>query len=325
MLRSYDPQTGRFIENDPYNQFASGYVGMGNDPLNLVDPTGGFVGPGFGCAATAGMSGYGGKVISAISSISPWVGITMNAISLTSQGISIGQSIGSHQKNANQVKSTSNSTSDQSQEDVPGPNNKPCNCPPGYSSTPQSIKDIFTIPFYATEYDVVAHYSLGVKDIVGTEYSALIYYNLVKLKNGSSVKMFSITSLNTIPGKSRLSPGPDALKHLLPKGAVPIAHIHNHYKGLGPENKSFSGIDFPIPNSDNDRQNGLLSDKYRWKNINYWVLGSTGYLSKYFADNTPGEYGLESGDAGQIRQYKKGDNFYTNPPSAPPCPCYKIK
>ena len=31
-LRSYDPQTGRFLQQDPYDQFASGYVGMGNDP-----------------------------------------------------------------------------------------------------------------------------------------------------------------------------------------------------------------------------------------------------------------------------------------------------
>ena len=31
-LRSYDPQIGRFLQSDPYDQFASGYVGMGNDP-----------------------------------------------------------------------------------------------------------------------------------------------------------------------------------------------------------------------------------------------------------------------------------------------------
>ena len=43
-LRSYDPQIGRFLQNDPYDQFASGYVGMGNDPVNGVDEDGGLVG-----------------------------------------------------------------------------------------------------------------------------------------------------------------------------------------------------------------------------------------------------------------------------------------
>ena len=47
MLRSYDAQIGRFLQHDPYDQFASGYVGMGNDPGNMVDPTGGQAGPGF--------------------------------------------------------------------------------------------------------------------------------------------------------------------------------------------------------------------------------------------------------------------------------------
>ncbi len=42
-LRTYDPQVGRFINIDPYDQFASGYVGMGCDPVNSVDPSGGFV------------------------------------------------------------------------------------------------------------------------------------------------------------------------------------------------------------------------------------------------------------------------------------------
>ncbi len=42
-LRSYDPQIGRWLQNDPYDEFSSGYVGMGNDPVNSVDPTGGSV------------------------------------------------------------------------------------------------------------------------------------------------------------------------------------------------------------------------------------------------------------------------------------------
>jgi RHS repeat-associated protein len=55
-LRSYDPQTGRFINADPYDQFASGYVGMGNDPVNGVDPSGGFS-VNFGTITTLGRIG----------------------------------------------------------------------------------------------------------------------------------------------------------------------------------------------------------------------------------------------------------------------------
>lgn len=38
--RQYDPATGRFLSNDPKNQFASGYTGMGNQPTVMVDPDG---------------------------------------------------------------------------------------------------------------------------------------------------------------------------------------------------------------------------------------------------------------------------------------------
>lgn len=40
-LRNYDPQIGRWLQNDPYDEFSSGYMGMGNDPINNIDPTGG--------------------------------------------------------------------------------------------------------------------------------------------------------------------------------------------------------------------------------------------------------------------------------------------
>jgi len=43
-LRNYDPQIGRWIQQDPYDQFASPYVGMGNDPMNGVDEDGGIFG-----------------------------------------------------------------------------------------------------------------------------------------------------------------------------------------------------------------------------------------------------------------------------------------
>ena len=41
MLRNYDAQIGRWVQQDPYQQFASPYVGMGGDPVNNTDPSGG--------------------------------------------------------------------------------------------------------------------------------------------------------------------------------------------------------------------------------------------------------------------------------------------
>jgi len=40
-LRHYDPALGRFIATDPYEQFHSPYVAMGNNPVVSFDPTGG--------------------------------------------------------------------------------------------------------------------------------------------------------------------------------------------------------------------------------------------------------------------------------------------
>jgi RHS repeat-associated protein len=41
-LRNYDPRFGRWNSADPYGQYASPYVGMGNNPFSFVDPDGGF-------------------------------------------------------------------------------------------------------------------------------------------------------------------------------------------------------------------------------------------------------------------------------------------
>ncbi|MFT3945670.1 MAG: RHS repeat-associated core domain-containing protein [Agriterribacter sp.] len=42
-LRSYDAQTGRFVQIDPYNEFPSPYTGMGNNPVSNADPDGGCI------------------------------------------------------------------------------------------------------------------------------------------------------------------------------------------------------------------------------------------------------------------------------------------
>ncbi|MDA3616854.1 RHS repeat-associated core domain-containing protein [Polluticaenibacter yanchengensis] len=74
-LRSYDPQIGRFLQADPYGQFASGYVGMGNDPVNGVDPSGGFFSSTIsavtmvGCPGVSGLASIGYSAMSTISSL----------------------------------------------------------------------------------------------------------------------------------------------------------------------------------------------------------------------------------------------------------------
>ena len=59
--RQYDAQIGRFWGVDPADEFPSGYTGMGNDPANLIDPTGMFVehvasGGSGGTSAVAGIN-----------------------------------------------------------------------------------------------------------------------------------------------------------------------------------------------------------------------------------------------------------------------------
>ena len=46
-LRQYDARTGRWISGDPYGQYNSPYLGMGNNPVNGVDPSGGLFGVGW--------------------------------------------------------------------------------------------------------------------------------------------------------------------------------------------------------------------------------------------------------------------------------------
>jgi RHS repeat-associated protein len=41
-LRNYEPRIGRWLSTDPYGQFHSPYVGMGNNPHMGVDPDGGY-------------------------------------------------------------------------------------------------------------------------------------------------------------------------------------------------------------------------------------------------------------------------------------------
>ncbi|HBH49098.1 MAG TPA: hypothetical protein DDX98_10680, partial [Bacteroidales bacterium] len=42
-LRLYDARIGRWLTTDPYGQFWSPYLGMANNPVSAIDPTGGIV------------------------------------------------------------------------------------------------------------------------------------------------------------------------------------------------------------------------------------------------------------------------------------------
>jgi RHS repeat-associated protein len=44
-LRLWDGRIGRWLTVDPYHEFFSPYVGMGNNPINLIDPDGGMTDP----------------------------------------------------------------------------------------------------------------------------------------------------------------------------------------------------------------------------------------------------------------------------------------
>jgi len=120
-LRSYDPQISRFLQHDPYDQFASGYVGMRNDAVNNIDPSGGFVGPGFqtiggfwnGSFLSQIGSGFSLGINISANAMS-WAGIAMKAIGLTSQGISLGKNIRGHNQNARQSETpTANGSGDE--------------------------------------------------------------------------------------------------------------------------------------------------------------------------------------------------------------------
>ena len=89
----------------------------------MIDPTGGFVGPGFGCAATAGMVGYGGIMSNAISISSTTMaiaGMALNAISLTSQGISIWQNLKQDKQNQKQGENNTQASNNASNEPQSG-------------------------------------------------------------------------------------------------------------------------------------------------------------------------------------------------------------
>jgi RHS repeat-associated protein len=84
-LRLYDPRFGRWLSPDPYGQFSSPYVGMGNNPANGVDPNGGIFGLG---AVASGMiiGGALGTAMGLIVDPDHWYYYTAGGIGLGALG-----------------------------------------------------------------------------------------------------------------------------------------------------------------------------------------------------------------------------------------------
>ena len=107
-LRNYDAQIGRWVQQDPYQQFASPYVGMGDDPVNNTDPSGGlsWPPPGLGKVLTVAaessgkvleISGQAKQAISLLSKVSIAIHLAGKAVNIINKGISavqVGHQIG---------------------------------------------------------------------------------------------------------------------------------------------------------------------------------------------------------------------------------------
>lgn len=85
--RTLDPQIGRWWQTDPYNEFASPYLSMGNNPVNYTDPSGSFVFSDFR-VVSHGIWAVGGAVIGAI------IGNSVSGKEGPLQGLAIGGGTG---------------------------------------------------------------------------------------------------------------------------------------------------------------------------------------------------------------------------------------
>lgn len=66
VLRNYDAQIGRWVQQDPYDEFPSPYVGMGNDPVNNIDPSGGNIFDGLSFGGRLAVGAVGGAVVGGV-------------------------------------------------------------------------------------------------------------------------------------------------------------------------------------------------------------------------------------------------------------------
>ena len=101
-LRMYDPQIGRWTTPDPFDEFASPYLGMGNDPINFNDPNGGnilgAIWKFFGGTVSGGASGFVGvgNACAALNSTSATCSGIATATRITMTSLSVAGAVYSH-------------------------------------------------------------------------------------------------------------------------------------------------------------------------------------------------------------------------------------
>jgi RHS repeat-associated protein len=86
-LRNYDPQIARWVQQDPYQQFASPYVALGGDPVNMIDPSGGW-------SIAAGLSKALGISKIGVAAVSTFVGAIAGAAATAGSGNAKGMIVG---------------------------------------------------------------------------------------------------------------------------------------------------------------------------------------------------------------------------------------
>ena len=79
-LRLYNSRIGRWMAPDPYGQFDSPYVGMGNNPVMGTDPDGGWMWSWVGAGIGAGIGAVAGGIIADQNGGSFWKGAAIGGV-----------------------------------------------------------------------------------------------------------------------------------------------------------------------------------------------------------------------------------------------------
>jgi RHS repeat-associated protein len=85
MLRNYDAQIGRWMQQDPYQEFASPYLSMGGDPVNNTDPTGGFI----LCPGASALAVFFDNMLHVLDKVSPITSKISIGLTLSKSGLFI--------------------------------------------------------------------------------------------------------------------------------------------------------------------------------------------------------------------------------------------